>query len=137
MADATSEDNRDALLNNVLHRVLVPYEKHQDGTTTMCRLFSPYKLPQNAVNLEDWTLVDNVPLPGQTNTSAPVGHTVRYRDQLVRTDIVMVEPGTAAILQIAVFQWDVEAPSARIRGLRMQPRTQNEIKFLQSLPKVQ
>lgn len=133
MSEATSDDT---LLNNVLHRTLVPYDKTDDGVVHMCRLFSPYQLPQEAVNLEDWSLIDNVPRPSNAHEAAPAGDVFEYRDQHVRTDIVMVEPGTAAILGLAVFQWDVDNKTGRIRGLRLQPRTQHETAFLQSLPKL-
>mgnify|MGYP001160057784 FL=1 len=102
----------------------------------MCRLFSPYRLPQEAVKLEDWSLVDNLPVPGDPTTSSPVGATIQHKGQTVRTDICMVEPGTASILKLAIFQWDVDAGSGRINGMRLHPRSEGETAFLQSLPKI-
>ena len=133
MTHATSNAT---MLDNVLQRVLVPYDKKPDGVVHMCRLFSPYQLPQEAVDLSQWSLVDNLPLPGDAHTSAPKGDTLEYRNQHVRTDIVMVEPGTAAILGLAVFQWDVDAQSGRVLGVRLEPKTEHETAFLQSLPKL-
>ena len=144
MSAATSEpeksDNADAtLLQNALRCVLVPYDNdnnNKSSTPVMCRLFSPYRLPQEAVKLEDWSLVDNLPVPGDPTTSSAVGATIEYKNQKVRTDICMVEPGTASVLKLAIFQWDVEAESGRIAGMRLYPRSERETAFLQSLPKV-
>tara|TARA_Y100000361_G_C10912146_1_gene214534 strand:- start:56 stop:487 length:432 start_codon:yes stop_codon:yes gene_type:complete len=141
MSAATSEteksDNDDAtLLKNALRCVLVPYDNDESSTPVMCRLFSPYRLPQEAVKLEDWSLVDNLPVPGDPTTSAAVGATIEYRNQKVRTDICMVEPGTASILKLAIFQWDVESESGRIAGMRLHPRSDSETAFLRGLPKI-
>ena len=141
-SDATSKDNDSdnaTLLRNALRCVLVPYDKDQDdptGTVVMCRLFSPYRLPQEAVNLEDWSLLDNLPVPGDNTTSAQVGSTIQHKGQTVRTDICMVEPGTASVLQLAVFQWDIDAKSGRINGIRLHPRSERETAFLRGLPKI-
>lgn len=133
MTDATSDAT---MLDNVLQRVLVPYDKTNDGVVHMCRLFSPYQLPQEAVDLSQWSLVDNLPLPNDAHTLAPKGDTWCYRKQHVRTDIVMVEPGTAAILGLAVFQWKIDAQSGRVLGVRLEPKNEHEAAFLQSLPKL-
>ena len=139
-ATKTATSDGDAtLLRNALRCVLVPYDKNGDdpsGTPVMCRLFSPYRLPQEAVSLEDWSLVDNLPVPGDPTTSSPVGATIQHKGQTVRTDVCMVEPGTAAVLQLAVFQWDVDATSGRITGIRLHPRSDKETAFLRGLPKV-
>ena len=135
--NATSDGDA-TLLKNALRCVLVPYDNDdkKSSTPVMCRLFSPYRLPQEAVKLEDWSLVDNLPVPGDPTTSAAVGATIEYRNQKVRTDICMVEPGTASILKLAIFQWDVEAESGRINGMRLHPRSDRETAFLRGLPKV-
>lgn len=138
--DATSDGDA-TLMRNALRCVLVPYDDVKDrddptGTVVMCRLFSPYRLPQEAVKLQDWSLVDNLPVPGDPTTSAAVGATIQHKGQTVRTDICMVEPGTAAVLQLAVFQWDVEAKSGRIDGIRLHPRSERETAFLRGLPKI-
>ena len=138
-SNATSDTEDDAtLLKNALRCVLVPYDNTDDPSDTpiMCRLFSPYRLPQEAVKLEDWSLVDNLPVPGDPTTSATVGATITHKGQTVRTDICMVEPGTASILKLAIFQWDVEEGSGRIAGMRLHPRSDRETAFLQSLPKI-
>ena len=129
---ATSDGDA-TLLKNALRCVLVPYDRDKQ---TACRLFSPYRLPQEAVNLQDWSLVDNLPVPGDPTTSSPVGATIQYKGQTVRTDICMVEPGTASILQLTIFQWDVEPESGRIAGMRLHPRSERETAFLRGLPKV-
>ena len=135
---ATSDGDA-TLLKNALRCVLVPYDDNDDdptGKPVMCRLFSPYRLPQQAVSLQDWSLVDNLPVPGDPTTSSPVGATIQHKGQTVRTDVCMVEPGTAAVLQLAVFQWDVDATSGRIDGIRLHPRSERETAFLRGLPKV-
>ena len=137
--ETATSDGDATLLKNALRCVLVPYDNNGDdpsGTPVMCRLFSPYRLPQEAVSLEDWSLVDNLPVPGDPTTSSPVGATIQHKGQTVRTDVCMVEPGTAAVLQLAVFQWDVDATSGRIDGIRLHPRSEKETAFLQGLPKV-
>ena len=141
--DATSDGDA-TLLRNALRCVLVPYDHAGDeddndepsSTPVMCRLFSPYRLPQEAVKLEDWSLVDNLPVPGDPTTSAAVGATIQHKGQTVRTDICMVEPGTASILQLAIFQWDVDAESGRINGMRLHARSDRETAFLRGLPKI-
>ena len=137
--ETATSDGDATLLRNALRCVLVPYDKKSDnpsGTPVMCRLFSPYRLPQEAVSLQDWSLVDNLPVPGDPTTSSPVGATIQHKGQTVRTDVCMVEPGTAAVLQLAVFQWDVDATSGRIDGIRLHPRSEKETAFLRGLPKV-
>lgn len=137
--ETATSDGDATLLRNALRCVLVPYDNNGDdpsGTPVMCRLFSPYRLPQEAVSLQDWSLVDNLPVPGDPTTSSPVGATIQHKGQTVRTDVCMVEPGTAAVLQLAVFQWDVDATSGRIDGIRLHPRSDKETAFLRGLPKV-